>query len=68
MNHMILSCVQCGLCEQACPNSIPLMDLFIKVADRTQKTFEYHPGKTKDEKIPMVVYREDEFTEVGEKQ
>jgi formate dehydrogenase subunit beta len=68
MNHMILSCVQCGLCEQACPNSIPLMDVFIKVADKTQKTFEYHPGKTKDEKIPMVVYREDEFTEVGEKE
>jgi formate dehydrogenase (coenzyme F420) beta subunit len=67
MNHMILSCVQCGLCEQACPNDIPLMDLFIRVADKAQKTFDYHPGKKKDEKVPLAVYREDEFTEVGEK-
>lgn len=67
MNHMILSCVQCGLCEQACPNLIPLMDVFIPVADNAQKEFDYHPGKDKTEKIPMIVYREDEFLEVGEK-
>jgi len=67
MNHMILSCVQCGLCEQACPNNIPLMDVFIPVAESSQKTFEYHPGKDQKEKIPMIVYREDEFSEVGEK-
>lgn len=67
MNHMILSCVQCGLCEQACPNEIPLMEMFIPVAESTQKTFEYHPGKDPKEKIPMIVYREDEFSEVGEK-
>jgi formate dehydrogenase subunit beta len=67
MNHMILSCVQCGLCEQACPNEIPLMDVFIAVAENAQKAFEYHPGKDPKEKIPMIVYREDEFSEVGEK-
>jgi formate dehydrogenase subunit beta len=67
MNHMILSCVQCGLCEQACPNMIPLMDIFIPAAENAQKEFEYHPGKDSKEKIPMIVYREDEFTEVGEK-
>jgi len=67
MNHMILSCVECGLCEQACPNEIPLMDLFILVADQAQKEFDYHPGKDLKEKIPMIVYREDEFLDVGEK-
>jgi len=67
MNHMILSCVECGLCEQACPNEIPLMDVFIAVAENAQKEFEYHPGKDVKEKIPMIVYREDEFLEVGEK-
>lgn len=67
MNHMILSCVKCGLCEQACPNLIPLMDVFIPVAENAQKEFDYHPGKDKTEKIPMIVYREDEFLEVGEK-
>ena len=67
MNHMILSCVECGLCEQACPNEIPLMDVFIAVAENAQKEFDYHPGKDVKEKIPMIVYREDEFLEVGEK-
>ena len=67
MNHMILSCVECGLCEQACPNNIPLMDVFIPTAESAQKEFDYHPGKNKTEKVPMIVYREDEFLEVGEK-
>jgi len=67
MNHMILSCVECGLCEQACPNEIPLMEVLINVADNAQKEFEYTPGKDPKEKIPMIVYRENEFTEVGEK-
>ncbi|MFA5101949.1 MAG: Coenzyme F420 hydrogenase/dehydrogenase, beta subunit C-terminal domain [Candidatus Thermoplasmatota archaeon] len=67
MNHMILSCVECGLCEQACPNTIPLMEVFIPAAENAQKEFTYHPGKDKTEKIPMIVYREDEFLEVGEK-
>jgi formate dehydrogenase subunit beta len=67
MNHMILSCVECGLCEQACPNTIPLMEVFIPAAENAQKEFDYHPGKDTKEKIPMIVYREDEFLEVGEK-
>jgi len=67
MNHMILSCVECGLCEQACPNAIPLMEVFIPAAENAQKEFDYHPGKEKTEKVPMIVYRENEFLEVGEK-
>jgi formate dehydrogenase subunit beta len=66
MNHMILSCVECGLCEQACPNDIPLMEVFIPVAEQAQEEFKYHPGKDPKEKVPMVVYREEEYLEVGE--
>jgi hypothetical protein len=43
------------------------MDVFIAVAENAQKEFDYHPGKDTSEKIPMIVYREDEFLEVGEK-
>ena len=67
MNHMILSCVECGLCEQACPSNIPLMDLLIPVAENAQKELDYYPGKDPDEKLPMVVFREDEYRSVGEK-
>lgn len=67
MNHMILSCVKCGLCEQGCPMNIALMDVFIPAAENAQKEFKYQPGKKLEEKVPMVVYREYEYVEVGEK-
>ena len=66
MNHMIVSCVECGLCSQACPVDIPLMEIFIPAADNSQEEFKYSPGKDPNEKIPMIVYREDEYKEVGE--
>ncbi|MGA1819987.1 MAG: Coenzyme F420 hydrogenase/dehydrogenase, beta subunit C-terminal domain [Thermoplasmatota archaeon] len=65
-NHMILSCVECGLCEQACPSNIPLMDIIIPIAENAQKEFEYLPGRDPDEQLPMIVYREEEFQDVGE--
>jgi len=67
MNHMILSCIGCGLCEQACPSEIPLMNLMIPVSENAQKELDYQPGKAIEEKIPMVVYREDEYNEIGVK-
>jgi formate dehydrogenase subunit beta len=66
INHMILSCVECGLCAQACPVDIPLMEIFIPAADNAQEEFKYKPGADSKEKIPMIVYREDEYKEVGE--
>lgn len=67
MNHMILSCVGCGLCEQACPSGIPLMDVIIPVADNAQRELDYVPGRSQDEKAPMLVYREDEYSEIGDR-
>ena len=67
MNHMILSCVECGLCEQACPSNIQLMKVLKRVAHDAQKKFEYKAGRNPEEEIPLMYYREDEFTEVGGK-
>jgi formate dehydrogenase subunit beta len=66
MNHMILSCVECGLCEQACPVNIPLMQVLKRVAFEAQEKFGYSPGRSLEEEIPLTVFREDEFKEVGE--
>lgn len=66
MNHMILSCVECGLCEQACPANIPLMQVLKRVAADAQGQFNYIPGRSPDEEMPLKVFREDEFTNVGE--
>ncbi len=60
MAHMSLICVQCGCCEDACPASIPVAQIFSFIADKNQALFKYLPGMNKDE-MPLVVYREEEF-------
>ncbi len=64
MLHMSLSCVSCGACEDACPTSIPVAQVFSLVGDRNQKEFSYVPGRSIDEPLPLRVYQEEEFEEV----
>jgi len=64
MLHMSLSCVSCGACEDACPMSIPVAQVFNLVADRNQEAFGYIPGRSLDEPLPLRVYEEEEFEEV----
>ena len=64
MAHMAASCVGCGQCSNACPNDIPVMELFRTVAQGVQKGFDYEPGRDADEAPPLAVFREDEFAEV----
>jgi formate dehydrogenase subunit beta len=65
MNHMALSCVGCGVCEQACPNDIPLLEIFRLVGSRVQGTFDYVPGRSLEEELPLAVFKEDELQSVG---
>lgn len=67
MNHMILSCVECGLCEQACPMDIPLMQVIKRVASVAQAMFDYRAGRNLEDDIPLTQFKESEFTDVGEK-
>jgi formate dehydrogenase subunit beta len=62
--HMSTACVGCGQCSNACPNGVPVMELFRSVADRTQRAFDYEPGRSPEEPAPMAVFHEQEFTEV----
>ncbi len=64
MLHMSLSCVSCGMCEDACPMAIPVAQIFTLVGDRNQGTFDYVPGRSVDEPLPMTTFEEDEFQEV----
>ncbi len=64
MMHMSLSCVGCGQCSNACPNDIPVMELFRSVAQRTQEAFNYEPGYDPDQPIPLTVFAEQEFEDV----
>lgn len=62
--HMSTACVGCGQCSNACPNDIPVMELFRTVAQQTQEAFDYEAGRSIEEKPPLSVFREDEFQEV----
>jgi formate dehydrogenase (coenzyme F420) beta subunit len=62
--HMSGACVGCGQCSNACPNEIPLVEIFRTVAHRTQAVFDYQAGRSLEEPPPMSVFREDEFEEI----
>lgn len=66
MNHMMTSCVACGICEDSCPAGIALLPLFKKVSRNVQAEFGYLSGRSLEEELPLVGFREDEFTAVGE--
>ena len=62
--HMSTACVGCGQCSNACPNDIPVMELFRTIAQDTQRAFDYQAGRSLEEAPPLAVFREDEFPEV----
>ena len=66
LNHMVLSCVGCGLCTSDCPAELPVGRVFRAIGQRVQETFEYEPGRDVEEPLPLVTFREDEWMEVGE--
>lgn len=67
LNHMVISCVGCGLCQEACPTSIPVSTIFRLVGARVQGVFDYVPGRSLEEELPLAVFKEDELNEVGAK-
>ncbi len=62
--HMSTACVGCGQCSNACPNDIPVMELFRTIAHRTQAAFDYRAGANVGQKPPLTEFREKEFEEV----
>lgn len=68
LNHMVMSCVGCGLCDTACPNDIPVMSLFRTVGLQAQQMMEYEPGRSYDEPAPATTFQDSELlTESGAK-
>ena len=64
MMHMSLSCVSCGACEDACPMSIPVAQIFSMIADETQGLFDYISGRTLEEPLPLAAYKQEELHEM----
>ena len=65
LNHMVISCVGCGLCTEACPNNIPVSDIFRSVGYQVQRIFDYVPGRNLEEELPLATFKEAELIEIG---
>ncbi|WP_003543559.1 4Fe-4S dicluster domain-containing protein [Desulfotomaculum nigrificans] len=65
VNHMGLSCVGCGQCENACPMDIPVGLMFQALTLPIQERFEYEPGRDLEEPLPLTTYKEHEFPELN---
>ena len=66
LNHMALSCVGCGMCTSCCPAELPVGQVFRTIGQEVQEAFDYEPGRDVEESLPLITFREDEWTEVGE--
>jgi formate dehydrogenase subunit beta len=66
LNHMVLSCIGCGMCTSGCPADLPVGRVFRAIGQQVQDVFDYVPGRSVEEPLPLVTFREDEWMEVGE--
>jgi formate dehydrogenase subunit beta len=65
LNHMVTSCIGCGVCTDVCPSDIPVATIFRTVGQKTQAIFDYTPGLSLEDELPLTVFREDELTDLG---
>lgn len=63
MAHMNLSCVSCGMCEDACPSGIPVGQLVSMVSRETSSLFDYVAGGDPSEPLPLSTYLTEELHE-----
>lgn len=66
MAHMASSCVQCGMCEEACPTGVPLFRLFKATSAQVQDLLNYEPGRDLEEEIPISTFKEEELEKIQE--
>lgn len=65
LNHMVASCVGCGVCSSACPSNLPVANIFRAVGQGVQALFDYEPGRSLDDELPLATFREEELSGVA---
>lgn len=61
LNHMVASCVGCGMCQSACPCNLPLTVIFRAVGEGVQKMLDYVPGRSLEDELPLATFKEEGF-------
>lgn len=56
MYHMAGRCTNCGACERACPENIPLTLLTSMLSHRLKRDFDYVAGRSMDQKVFLGEY------------
>ncbi len=51
--HMVGRCIDCGLCEEACPSNIPLRTLYKKMNGVLETSFGYTTGRKRGQRSPL---------------
>ncbi len=64
VSHMATSCVGCGMCEDVCPMNIKVSQFFKYMGKNIQNTFSYTPGINREEPLPLLTFKEQEFEEI----
>jgi formate dehydrogenase subunit beta len=50
----LVSCAGCGMCEQSCPDHLPIYSIFAHIRQQLDQQWEYIPGRSLDEPLPLI--------------
>jgi formate dehydrogenase subunit beta len=50
----LVSCAGCGMCEQSCPNHLPIAAIFGHIRQQLDRQWDYAPGKSADQPLPLM--------------
>jgi formate dehydrogenase subunit beta len=54
IRRWMLSCAGCGMCEQVCPNHLPLSAVFHNLRQQLIDSLGYTPGYSREEPVPLM--------------
>lgn len=54
VSRWLVSCAGCGMCEQSCPNHLPVSSIFAHIRQQLAQEWEYVPGRSIDEPLPVM--------------
>ncbi|OGN95302.1 MAG: hypothetical protein A2Z71_00255 [Chloroflexi bacterium RBG_13_50_21] len=54
VGRWLISCAGCGMCEQSCPNHLPISAAFAHIRQQLAQEWEYVPGRSVSESLPVI--------------